>query len=212
MLSFRRSTPPAIETDRLSLRLPEIGDHAAWSLLRRNGEAFLRPWEPTWAIDHFSRRSFRNRVYWAWRAREEGKALALFLLRNDDRSLIGAITLDNIRRGPSQSAQVGYWVGPRYARQGYMREALGAVVNHAFVNLDLSRIEAACLPENVASRALLEASDFSYEGRALAYLQINGRWRDHVLYARIRADRESDDRESAKREAEAKATREAESP
>ena len=189
MLSFRRSTPPAIETDRLSLRLPEIGDHVAWSLLRRNGEAFLRPWEPTWAPDHFTRRSFRNRVYWAWRAREEGKALALFLIRRDDKRLIGAITLDNIRRGPSQSAQVGYWVGPEHARQGYMREALGALAAHAFGEMDLSRVEAACLPENAASRGLLEGLDFAYEGRALAYLQIDGRWRDHVLYARLRADR-----------------------
>jgi len=189
VLSFRRSTPPAIETDRLSLRLPEIGDHVAWSLLRRNGEAFLRPWEPTWAPDHFTRRSFRNRVYWAWRAREEGKALALFLIRRDDKRLIGAITLDNIRRGPSQSAQVGYWVGPEHARQGYMREALGALVAHAFGEMDLSRVEAACLPENAASRGLLEGLDFAYEGRALAYLQIDGRWRDHVLYARLRADR-----------------------
>ncbi|MFT3975101.1 MAG: GNAT family protein [Amaricoccus sp.] len=193
MLSFRRSTPPAIQTDRLSLRLPEIGDHAAWSLLRRNGEAFLRPWEPTWSTDHFSRRSFRNRVYWAWRAREEGKALALFLIRRGDRQLIGAITLDNIRRGPSQSAQVGYWVGPAHARQGYMREALAALVSHAFGELDLGRIEAACLPENAASRGLLEASGFAYEGRARAYLQIDGRWRDHVLYARLRNDRDAAD-------------------
>lgn len=189
MLSFRRSTPPAIETERLSLRLPELGDHAPWALLRRNGEAFLRPWEPTWSADHFSRRSFRNRVYWAWRAREEGRALALFLVRRDDRRLIGAITLDNIRRGPSQSAQVGYWVGPDFARHGYMRETLAAVVQHAFNDLDLGRIEAACLPENAASRGLLEASGFAYEGVARSYLQINGRWRDHVLYARLRADR-----------------------
>ena len=189
MLSFRRSTPPAIETERLSLRLPEIGDHATWARLRRSGEAFLRPWEPTWSADHFSRRSFRNRVYWAWRAREEGRALALFLIRRHDRRLIGAITLDNIRRGPSQSAQVGYWIGPDFARHGYMREALSAVVQHAFADLDLGRIEAACLPENGPSRGLLEASGFAYEGVARSYLQINGQWRDHVLYARLRTDR-----------------------
>jgi [ribosomal protein S5]-alanine N-acetyltransferase len=189
VLSFRRSTPPAIETERMNLRLPELGDHAPWVLLRRSGEAFLRPWEPTWSQDHFTRRAFRNRVYWACRARDEGKALPLFLVRRDDRRLIGAITLDNIRRGPSQSAQVGYWIGPEHARQGYMREALTAVVRHAFDDLDLTRVEAACLPENVASRGLLEASGFAYEGMALRYLQINGRWRDHVLYARLRSDR-----------------------
>ena len=189
VLGFRRSTPPAIETQRLILRLPEMADHVPWSLLRRDGEAFLKDWEPTWSADHFSRRAFRNRVYWAWRAREEGRALALFLIRREGSRLVGAITLDNIRRGPSQSAQVGYWIGQDYARQGLMTEALAAVVHHAFTVLDLSRIEAACLPENVASRALLERSGFKYEGVAQSYLQIGGRWRNHVLYANLRGDR-----------------------
>ena len=102
---------------------------------------------------------------------------------------MGAITLDNIRRGPAQSAQVGYWIGPAYARKGLMTEALAAVVQHAFASLDLSRIEAACLPENAASRALLDRTGFRHEGVAEAYLQINGRWRDHVLYANLRDDR-----------------------
>ena len=155
MLSFRRSTPPAIQTDRMSLRLPELGDHAAWSQLRRSGESFLRPWEPTWSADHFSRRSFRNRVYWAWRAREEGKALALFLIRREDRRLVGAITLDNIRRGPSQSAQVGYWVGQEYSRQGYMREALAAVEKHNPVVPVIANVRAAPVSDADEIAALL---------------------------------------------------------
>jgi ribosomal-protein-alanine N-acetyltransferase len=189
MLIFRRSPSAAIETQRMSLRLPEMSDHAAWALLRRQGEAFLKEWEPSWSHDHLTRRAFRNRVYWAWRARDEGRALALFLIRREDARLIGAITLDNIRRGPAQSAQVGYWIGQEFARHGYMTEALTAVVHHAFSTLDLSRIEAACLPENAASRALLDRTGFKYEGVAQAYLQINGRWRNHVLYASLRGDR-----------------------
>jgi len=70
-----------------------------------------------------------------------------------------------------------------------MREAIAGVVHYAFERLDLSRIEAACLPENHASRALLETCGFKYEGVAQSYLQINGRWRTHVLYAALRADR-----------------------
>jgi ribosomal-protein-alanine N-acetyltransferase len=70
-----------------------------------------------------------------------------------------------------------------------MREAIGAMVHHAFTKLDLSRIEAACLPENAASRGLLESAGFKYEGVAQSYLQINGRWRTHVLYASLRHDR-----------------------
>ena len=147
------------------------------------------PWEPVWAHDHLSRRAFTNRVYWAQRAETQGTALPLMLIRRADQQLLGAITLDNIRRGPVQAGTLGYWIGAPFARQGYMREAILATVHHAFAVMDLSRIEAACLPENAASRGVLEKCGFKYEGVAQSYLQINGRWRNHVLYANLRNDR-----------------------
>jgi len=178
-----------LETERLTLRAPMHSDFNAWTGLRRDSEAFLAPWEPAWADDHLSRRAFTNRVYWAQRSIGSGSAMPLFLIRRDDQVLLGAITLDNIRRGPAQAGTLGYWVGEPFARQGYMREAIVAVVHHAFHQMDLSRIEAACLPENTPSRGLLEKSGFKYEGVAQSYLQINGRWRSHVLYAALRGDR-----------------------
>ncbi len=178
-----------LETDRLTLRAPLHADFHPWTELRRHSESFLVPWEPAWAEDHLSRRAFTNRVYWAQRAIGAGTALPLFLIRRSDDVLVGAITLDNIRRGPAQAGTLGYWVGAPHARQGYMREAIDAVVHHAFHRMDLSRIEAACLPENAPSRGLLEISGFKYEGVAQSYLQINGRWRTHVLYAALRSDR-----------------------
>lgn len=187
MLPFRRR--PKLETERMTLRLPAHGDWRAWADLRSESAAFLTPWEPTWAADHLTRRSFTNRVYWAQRAEAQGTALPFLLIRRQDQVLLGAITLDNIRRGPAQSGTVGYWIGEQFSRRGYMREAIQALVHHAFTGLDLSRIEAACLPENAASRGVLEKTGFKYEGVAQSYLQINGRWRNHVLYAALRADR-----------------------
>ncbi|VDC28302.1 GNAT family N-acetyltransferase [Pseudogemmobacter humi] len=178
-----------IETERMTLRLPVHDDWKQWSDLRAESEAFLTPWEPVWSEGHLSRRNFTSRVYWARRAEAQGTALPLMLIRRGDARLLGAITLDNIRRGPSQAGTLGYWIGSVFARQGYMREAILAVVHHAFTRMDLSRIEAACLPENAASRGVLEKTGFKYEGVAQAYLQINGRWRNHVLYSCLRADR-----------------------
>ncbi len=178
-----------LETERLSLRPPAHSDFHDWAALRRASREFLTPWEPVWAQDHLSRKSFTNRVYWAQRSVASGSAIPMFLFRREDNVLIGAITLDNIRRGPAQAGTMGYWTGQVYARQGYMREAIGALVHYAFTRLDLSRIEAACLPENAASRGLLESAGFKYEGVAQSYLQINGRWRTHVLYASLRSDR-----------------------
>ena len=178
-----------IDTERLVLRPPTHADFRPWSDLRRRSAEFLQPWEPSWSADHLTRKGFVNRVYWANRSISQGTAVPLFLIKRDTNQVIGAITLDNIRRGPSQAGTIGYWIGGDYARQGFMREALTAVVHYAFETLDLSRLESACLPENTASRALLEKCGYKYEGVAQSYLQINGRWRNHVLYANLRHDR-----------------------
>ncbi|MEJ6478076.1 MAG: GNAT family protein [Octadecabacter sp.] len=187
MLRPRRKV--RIETERLTLRPPVHGDFRSWTALRQASFDFLSPWEPAWAKDHLSRRSFTNRVYWAQRSINSGTAVPLFLIRREDDTLLGAITLDNIRRGPAQAGTTGYWIGADFARQGYMREAIQGLVHHAFHALDLSRIEAGCLPENTPSRSLLEKCGYKYEGVAQSYLQIDGRWRNHVLYANLRSDR-----------------------
>ena len=164
-------------------------DYEQWSQLRRDSREFLVPWEPNWARDHLSIRAFRNRVVWSERAVRQGDALPLLLIGREDQRVIGGVTLSNIRRQPAQAGTLGYWVGAPNARSGFMTEALSALRAHAFGDLDLSRLEAACLPENDASRRLLERCGFKYEGVAQAYLQINGRWRNHVLYAALRSDR-----------------------
>jgi len=187
MLRGRRKI--RVETERMTLRAPLHSDYRQWTALRRESAEFLKPWEPTWSPDHLTRKSFSNRVYWAQRSISNGSAVPLFLIRRDDNALLGAITLDSIRRGPAQAGTCGYWIGQPFARAGYMREALTAMVHYAFTTLDLSRVESACLPENVASRGVLEKCGYKYEGVAQSYLQIDGRWRTHVLYANLHGDR-----------------------
>jgi ribosomal-protein-alanine N-acetyltransferase len=187
MLGLRRKV--RIETERMTLRPPQHADFRNWRELRQDSAEFLQPWEPTWADDHLTRKAFTNRVYWAQRSIANGTAVPLFLFLRQTNELLGAITLDNIRRGPAQAGTCGYWIGQTHARRGYMKEALSAVIHHAFNELDLSRVESACLPENTASRGVLEKCGYKYEGVAQSYLQINGRWRTHVLYANLRGDR-----------------------
>lgn len=187
MLGRRRKV--SIQTERLTLRPPVHSDFGMWRALRMESRDFLTPWEPTWAEDHLTRKGFTNRVYWAQRSVASGTAMPLFMIQRETNLLVGAITLDNFQRGPSQAATLGYWVGERFARQGFMHEAIKASVHYAFDELDLSRIVAGCLPENTPSRRCLEKSGFKYEGVAQSYLQIAGRWRNHVLYASLRSDR-----------------------
>ena len=108
-----------------------------------------------------------------------------FLIRRSDDALMGGITLSGIQRGVAQSCSVGYWIGEPYARDGYMTEGLQCVLSHCFSSLGLHRVEAACMPNNDASQALLQRCGFRREGYARKYLKINGAWRDHLLFAVI---------------------------
>ncbi|MEO1918992.1 MAG: GNAT family protein [Paracoccaceae bacterium] len=186
---FKLHQTLTITSKRLFLRLPEARDYVDWAKLRQDSTAFLDPWEPVHESAYISRRAFQNRAAAAKRMAKNKRALSLLLFRQTDEVLVGGLTLDNMQAGVSKSCTVGYWMGENYARQGYMKEALEAAVQYAFTVLDISRIQAGCLPENAPSRALLEKSGFKYEGVAQSYLQIAGRWRNHVLYANLRRDR-----------------------
>jgi ribosomal-protein-alanine N-acetyltransferase len=171
-----------IDGEGVYLRAPELRDYQDWADLRDASRAYLTPWEPTWAQDETSRGSYRYKLRrYAEDARDD-KAHALFVFRDSDDALVGGVTLSNIRRGVAQMASLGYWAGERHARRGYTTAAVRAVVRHAFENLDLHRVEAACQPDNNASRRVLEKAGFTQEGAARAYLQINGAWRDHLLF------------------------------
>lgn len=192
MALLRAATPgdfgPVIETERVLLRAPQMSDYSAWAELRAASQDFLVPWEPLWAPDELSRASFRRRIRHYMRDMQEDVGYALFVYDTRSTSLVGGITLCNVRRGVTQSCTLGYWVGAAHARQGFMTAAVRAVVPFVFDSLELHRLEAACLPENTASMRLLERVGFKREGLARRYLRINGDWRDHVLYALLETD------------------------
>jgi [ribosomal protein S5]-alanine N-acetyltransferase len=76
----------------------------------------------------------------------------------------GKINLNEIVRGPAQSAYLGYWIGAPYAKQGYMTEALPLALSHAFQVLGLHRVEANIMPTNRPSLALVRRAGFHREG------------------------------------------------
>jgi [ribosomal protein S5]-alanine N-acetyltransferase len=175
-----------LEAPRVRLRAPRMADYHAWSTLRAASESFLQPWEPTWPSDDLTRPAFRRRLALYQRDQDLGQGHAFFVFRQSDAALVGGVTLRNILRGVAQTGTLGYWVGEAHARRGYTLEAVEAVARFAFDKLKLHRLEAACCPENDASRRLLLKAGFELEGRARGYLKIDGRWRDHLLFGRVR--------------------------
>jgi ribosomal-protein-alanine N-acetyltransferase len=180
---FPGGREPVLQGDGVFLRYPETGDYAAWARLRGESREFLSPWEPTWAPDELTRAAFRRRLRRYHREIRSDISYPFFLFRKPDNVLMGGCTLSNVRRGVTQSAAIGYWIGEPYARHGHMYAALTAILPFVFQVLGLHRLEAACIPENEPSRSLLLKVGFREEGLARRYLQINGEWRDHVLYA-----------------------------
>ena len=65
--------------------------------------------------------------------------------------LLGGLTLSNVRRGVTQAAVLGYWLGLPFVRRGYMTEAVAAIATFAFEDLRLHRLEAATMPNNAGS-------------------------------------------------------------
>lgn len=186
---FASDQIPVVHGDGVYLRVPQASDFADWRDLREASRDFLTPWEPVWPADDLTRGSYRRRMRRYARDMMADEAYPLFLFRTHDHALLGGMTLSNVRRGVCQSASLGYWMGAAFAGQGYMGAGVAALLPLAYDVLRLRRIEAACMVRNTPSIRLLERLGFMHEGYARQYLCINGRWEDHLLFARLRTDR-----------------------
>ena len=172
----------------VGLRPLLVADYGPWAELRSQSRDHLQPFEPAWPSDELLKSAYRRRLRHYQREQREdlGYAFGVFTLAGDE--LAGGISLSNVRRGVTQAAQLGYWLGAPHLRQGYMADSVAAILPFAFFGLRLHRIEAATLPDNDSSIRVLERNGFLREGYARRYLKINGAWRDHILFSVLAED------------------------
>lgn len=176
---------PEISGKGVILRSPQKTDYEEWMELRSGSRNYLIPWEPTWPSNGLSRSFYYDRVRRNKIEAREDRGYSYFIFEGQSGHLLGGINLSNIRRRASRSCSMGYWTAEKYSGKGFMKAGVEVLSKFAFSSLNLHRIEAACIPENLASRTVLERVGFEKEGFARRYLKINGRWRDHVLYGLI---------------------------
>jgi ribosomal-protein-alanine N-acetyltransferase len=190
-LTRTSSSPPAasrLNGNAVFLRPPQTDEWAAWAELRAESRQFLTPWEPTWPPDALNESAYMRRVRrlgTEWKT-DEGYSFHVF--QRERNCLVGGIGLTQVKRGVAQMATLGYWVGEPFQARGYTTEAVKLICQFAFTQLNLHRVEAACLPENIASRRVLEKAGFVREGYARLYLKIAGEWRDHLTFALLQED------------------------
>lgn len=150
--------------------------------------AHLAPWEPFTAPGFHTIEGQRARSLEAAAARSAGRGAEFGVVERDGGALVGRVGLGSILRGPLQSAQLGYLVDAGHCRRGYATEAVRQLLEIAFGELRLHRVEAAVMPRNHASLAVLARAGFREEGLARRYLLVNGAWEDHVIFARTVED------------------------
>jgi ribosomal-protein-alanine N-acetyltransferase len=141
----------------------------------------LAPWSPIRTTEYFSTEQIRRRLEIQASAFEAGLAMHFALLTPDGEQMIGACNFSGIIRGAFQACYLGYHIDGAHQGQGLMREALEAGIGYMFDTQNLHRIMANYIPGNERSARLLEKLGFEREGYAKAYLNIAGRWQDHVL-------------------------------
>jgi [ribosomal protein S5]-alanine N-acetyltransferase len=170
---------PVTDT-RVCVRPPTEADRGPFIELMRDSRAFHRQWASAPTDDA------RYNAYLEDSSRPDFQAF--LVVRVADDQIIGFFNVSQIIRGLFQSAYLGYAVAERFAGQGYMREGLELVLEAAFVDLGLHRLEANIQPGNSASIALARGAGFKHEGFSPRYLKINGRWRDHERWALLAED------------------------
>ena len=193
MFTFLRSDDGQTSVERLDgrvvyLRPPQSSDWRAWAEVRAASRAFLKPWEPTWSEAALTRNAYRHRLRIQARERRDNAGYRFFIFKRSDDALAGGVNLSNIQRGVALSCSIGYWIAKTHAHQGLMSDAIETLLPFVFDTVALNRIEAACLPSNVASEGLLRKLGFRQEGYARGYLRIDGAWRDHILFAMLASD------------------------
>lgn len=140
---------------------------------------FLAPFEPRRPPEFFTAQGQRERL-----ARQVADGTHPFAIL-DGEAIAGTINLFHIVRESLQSCTIGYWIDRARNGRGLATGAVEAVVEYAFGELELHRVEAATLVDNAASQRVLEKAGFERIGVARQFLRIDDEWRDFVLFQRI---------------------------
>ncbi|MBS2020073.1 MAG: GNAT family N-acetyltransferase [Deltaproteobacteria bacterium] len=178
-------------TPRLVLRPPRTSDVTEIRRVLRANHEHLKPWNPApppgedpTSITSVSKTILRQRREW----KGGGGFVFMATPREDNAKVIGKIALSGIMRGALWGAYLGYWVTEERQGKGIATEAIAGVLDFAFGPLGLHRVQAAIMPHNERSLRVIEKLGFRREGYAIRYLQIAGKWEDHVLFARTREE------------------------
>ncbi|MDD4437579.1 MAG: GNAT family N-acetyltransferase [Tissierellia bacterium] len=171
------------ETDRLYLRILKPNYFRQVLEYYKRNHNFLKEWEPKRSRDFYTAAYQKSQMRYEYNMFKSNKLVRFWIFKKEDNKLIGNICLSNIIMGNFKSCFMGYKLDKDDINKGYMTEAIREVVKIMFEDFGLHRIEVNILPRNVRSLEIMKKLNFEQEGYSKRYLEINGKWEDHVHYA-----------------------------
>lgn len=179
--------PGALQTERLRLEPIGIAHRTELLAYRSRNREHLRIWEPTPADDALTDAYVARDVAAGVADAAAGENARFVVFERAATTIVGEFNLWQIARGIAQSATLGYSVDGARQGRGYATEAAGALVRHAFEDLNLHRIATSYQPINERSGRVLRKLGFVVEGYARDYLFLNSAWRDAILVSSTNA-------------------------
>ena len=170
-----------IETDRLRIRPLTEKDVEELFAIYSDAET-MKFWS---CLPYTDVSQSREQVERAMASFQKGEAVELAVIHKEEDRFIGKLSIFNIHE-PSQRAEVGYILSRSVWKQGFMREAMTALIQYAFGSLHLRRLEADIDPENKASAALLQKLGFEKEGLLRQRWNVAGKITDSEIYGLLR--------------------------
>jgi len=146
---------------------------------------FLKSFEPSRDEGFYTLNNQKRTLAESYKQFLNGNGINLGIYKNN--KIIGKIRISNIVMGVFKNAFIGYSMDEKEQNKGYMKEAVKLVVIYAFEELELHRIEATTLVDNEKSQRVLRNCGFKELGISEKYLYINGKWRDHMVFYKVKS-------------------------
>ncbi|WP_312810611.1 GNAT family N-acetyltransferase [Sedimentibacter sp.] len=171
------------DSDRLYLRIFKPKNAAEVLDYYKRNHSFLNEWEPRRTRDFYTLSYQKRQLFTEYNMFKDKSLVRFWIIKKNDNKLIGNVCYSNIIMGNFKSCFLGYKLDKDEINNGYMTEAIERTVQIMFDDFGLHRIEANVVPRNLRSLKVMEKLNFEREGFSKRYLEINGKWEDHIHFA-----------------------------
>lgn len=171
------------DSERLYLRILKPNSASEVSDYYKRNHNFLNEWEPKHTKDFYTLSYQKRQLNMEYNMFKDKSLVRFWIVKKDDNKLIGNVCYSNIIMGNFKSCFLGYKLDKDEINKGYMTEAIRRTVKIMFDDFNLHRIEVNVVPRNVRSLKVMEKLNFEREGFSKRYLEINGKWEDHIHFA-----------------------------